>query len=253
MDFARRIYVMEVTEIITILENGNPAAAQALTDYQTSSNNALSKIGSLEKDLKTSAEKRDKLKHIIRTSTGLEEVTEEGLTDALTNGSNEQVDIYKKEVETLQGKLLDSANAVDGVSATYEKQIFGLQLDRVVTMLGASNDVHNSHAYAVVLEELSQNAQFDGDDVVYKNADGTTIYAAGGSPASVKSRYDEIRADERFEYLFKEQFVKGGGKAPTGPTTTTGGETIRRSKLDDDGKVKYIAKNGMAAYKGLPY
>ena len=251
MDFTQRLN-MEITEVVAILEKENPQAAQALTDFQTSSNNALTKIGTLEKDLKTSAEKRDKLKHIIRTTTGLEEVTEDGLTEFLTS-SDGQSEVYKKEIDQLQGKLLDSAGAVDEVSAGYEKTIFGLQLDRVVTMLGASDEVHNSHAYAVVLEELSRNAQMDGSDVVYKNADGTTIYADGGNPASVKSRYDEIRADEKFEYLFKEQFVKGGGKAPSGPKQTAGGETIRRSQLDDTAKVKYIAKNGMAAYKNLPY
>ena len=243
---------MEITEVVAILEKDNPQAALALTDFQTSSNNALTKIGSLEVDLKTAAEKRDKLKHIIRTTTGLEEVTEEGLTEFLASGDG-QGEVYKKEIEQLQGKLLDSAGAVDEVSKGYEAQIFTLQLDRVVTMLGASNEVHNSHAYGTVLAELAKDAQFDGQDVVYKNADGTTIYANGGNPASVKSRYDEIRADDKFAYLFKEQFVAGGSKAPTGPTTTTGGETIRRSTLDDEAKVKYITKNGMAAYKSLPY
>ena len=244
---------MEITEVVAILEKANnPQAAQVLTDYQTINNNNLTRIGTLEVDLKTSAEKRDKLKHIIRTTTGLEEVTEDGLTEFLTS-SDGQGEVYKKEIEQLQGKLLESAGAVDEVSSGYEKQIFSLQLDRVVTMLGASNEVHNSHAYGTVLAELAKDAEFDGQDVVYKNPDGTTIYANGGNPASVKSRYDEIRADDKFAYLFKEQFVAGGSKAPTGPTTTSGGETIRRSALDDEAKVTYISKNGMAAYKSLPY
>lgn len=243
---------MEITEVIATLEKDNPAAAEALTDFQTSSNNALTRIGTLEKDLKTSAEKRDKLKHIIRNSTGLDEITEENLSEILAAGDG-QADVYKAEIKQLQDKLLDSAGAVDDVSAGYEKTIFGLQLDRVVTMLGASDEVHNSHAYATVLEELSRNAQMDGTDVVYKNQDGTTVYADGGNPATVKSRYDEIRADDKFSYLFKAPFKTGGSKSPSGPTTTNGGETIRRSKLDDKAKVKYIAKNGMTAYKQLPY
>jgi len=229
------------------VDSANPAAAQALTDFQTNNTNNLTRIGDLEKSLKTSAEKRDKLKHIIRTATGLDEITEDNLTEILVAGDG-QADVYKKEIEQLQGKLLDSAGAVDDVSAGYEKQIFGLNLDRVLTMMGAATDVHNSHAYKVVLDELTENAEFDGTDIVYKNTDGTTIYADGGNPASVKSRYDEIRADDSFAYLFKESFQKGGGKSPSGPTTTTGGETIRRSKMSDDDKVKYIAKNSMSAY-----
>lgn len=252
MDFAKRLDMNTITEVIASLEGTNPVAAQTLTDFQTASNQALTRVGTLEKDLKTSSEKRDKLKNIIRTATGLDEITEEGLTEILAAGEG-QSDVYKKEIAGLQGKLLDSASAVDDVSAGYEKQIFGLQLDRVVNMLGAAGEVHNPHAYNVVLEELSRDAQFDGNEVVYKNADGTTIYADGGAPASVKSRYDEIRADDNFAYLFKEPFKTGGSKAPTGPTQGQGGETIRRSKVTDDDKVKYIAKHGMAAYRQLPY
>jgi hypothetical protein len=120
-------------------------------------------------------------------------------------------------------------------------------------MIGAHNDVHNQHAYNVIMEEISKNAQFDGQDIVYKNEDGTTIYAEGGSPATVRSVYDTLRADENFSYLFKEQFVAGGSKQPAGPTTNQRGETIRRSKMDDASKVLYIQKNGMNAYKNLPF
>jgi len=243
---------MDITEIVSILEKDNPTAAQTLTDYQTTSNNNLVRIGDLEKDLRTSAEKRDRLKHTIRTATGLTEITEESLTDVLTAGEG-QTEVYKKEIEGLQSKLLESASDVDDVSAGYEKTIFGLNLDRVVTMLGAANEVQNSHAYGVVLAELGRGAQLEGSDIVYKNDDGTTIYADGGAPASVKSRYEELRANDDFTYLFKEQYIKGGGRVVSGPTTSSGGETIRRSKISDEEKVKYVAKHGMAAYKQLPY
>lgn len=251
MDFTQRLH-MEITEIVTILEKDNPTAAQALTDYSTSNNNNLTRIGDLEKDLKTSAEKRDKLKHTIRTATGLEEITEESLLGVLSQGDG-QAEVYQKEIKGLQEKVKEAAGSIDDVSAGYEKQIFGLQLDRVVNQIGATTEVHNSHAYQVVMAELSKDAHFDGKDIVYKNEDGTTIYADGGNPASVKSKYEDLRANDDFAYLFKEQYVKGGNKQPSGPTTTTGGETIRRSKMTDDDKVKYIAKNSINAYKQLPF
>ena len=243
---------MDITPIIASLEKTDPAAAQTLTEYQTTTTNNLGRISELERDLRTAAEKRDALKTTIRNATGLDEITEEALSEALKSGDG-QAEVYKGEIKQLQDKLLESASAVDKVSAQYEEQIFGLQLDRVVNMIGANTEVHNSHAYKVVMDELSKNAVFDGKDIVYKNEDGTTIYADGGNPATVKSQYEALRSNDDFAYLFKEQFVKGGGKAPTGPTTTSGGETIRRSKLSDEDKVKYIAKNGMDAYKSLPF
>lgn len=243
---------MEITEIISSLEKSNPQAAEALTAYNTNTNNLVTRVSDLEKDLKIAAEKRDKLKHTIKTATGLEEITEESLLNVLKAGDG-QAETYKKEIDSLRTKLLESATAVDSVSKGYEEQIFKLQLDRVVNMIGANTEVHNSHAYSVVMDELSKNAQFDGKDIVYKNPDGTTIYADGGSPATVKSMYESLRANDDFAYLFKEQYVAGGSKQPTGPKTTPTGETLRRSKMDDAAKVLYIQKNGMNAYKALPF
>lgn len=240
----------ELVSIIASLEKDNPAAAKTLTDFQTANNQALERVSTLEKDLKTSAEKRDQLKTIIRQATGLEEINTETLGEVLKGGD---VEVYKSEISQLQEKLAEGATAVDEVSKTYEDKIFKLQLDRVVNTLGAQNEVHNPHAYNVVFNELLKNAAIDGDDIVYKNEDGTTIYAEGGTPATVMSQYEAIKADDNFAYLFKEQFKSGGGKAPAGPKTTNGGETIRRSTLSDADKVKYIAAHGMGAYKNLPF
>jgi len=250
MDLPKRFYMEELTPIIASLEKDNPAAAQTLTNFQTANNQALSRVSELEKDLKTSAEKRDRLKTIIRGATGLEEINADTLADVLKGGD---VEVYKNEITSLQSKLAEGATAVDDVSKTYEEKIFKLQLDRVVNTIGAQTEVHNPHAYNVVFQELLKNATMEGDDIVYKNDDGTTVYAEGGTPATVMSQYDAIKADDSFAYLFKEQFKSGGGKAPTGPKTTNGGETIRRSTMADNDKVKYIAQHGMGAYKNLSY
>ena len=242
---------MDINEVVTTIEKENPQAAQVLTDYVAASNNALEKIGTLEKDLKQSAEKRDRLKTIIRTATGLEEITSDNLTEFLTKGDT-QVDTYKNEITQLQTKLSESANAVDEVAKQYEAKIFDLNLDRVLTMMGASNEVHNSHAYGVILDAVKQNAMMEGDDIVYKNADGTTVYADSGVPATVQTVYESLRSDDNYSYLFKEQYLAGGGKGPQGPKTTNGGEALRRSKMSDEDKAAYIAKHTMAAYRALP-
>ena len=244
---------MDIAEVARSIEKDNPAGAQVITDYVAAAGVAQGRIGELEKNLKGSSEKRDQLKTIIRTATGLEEITEEGLSDFLTKGDG-QAETYKKEISGLQGKLLESANAVDDVSAGYEKRIFDLNLDRVVTMMGAADEVHNQHAYGVIFDTLKQNASMDenGKDIIYKNEDGTTIYADGGVPATVKTMYEALRGDDNYSYLFKEQYLAGGGKGPSGPKTTNGGESLRRGQMADSDKTQYIAKHGMGAYKQLP-
>jgi len=243
---------MDIQEVARAIEKDNPQGAQVINDYVQAANATIGKVGDLEKSLKGAAEKRDSLKTIIRQATGLEEITAEGLQGFLTK-DNEQVQTYQTEIKTLQEKLADSANAVDEVSKNYESKIFELNLDRIVTMMGAADEVHNSHAYGVVFDALKQNATTDENgDIVYKNPDGTTIYAENGNPATVQSMYEALRADDNYSYLFKEQYLSGGGKGPQGPKTSNGGETLRRSQMDDAAKTAYIAKHSMAAYRQLP-
>jgi len=214
----------------------------------------LGRVQALEKDVKTSAEKRDALKTLVRNATGLDDISEESLTQFLASKGDGQAEIFKKEIDDLKGKLAGSANAVDEVASEYEKQIFGLKLDRAVNMLGAQDEVHSPHAYNVILDELSRGATFENDEIVYKNPDGSSIFTADGQPAGIKSRYEDMKADEAFSYLFKDQFKSGGGKSPAakGPTQDAGGITLKRSTMADTDKVKYISKHGMAAYKNLP-
>lgn len=245
--------IMDINEVARAIEKDNPAGAQVIVDYIAAANTTIGKVGDLEKSLKGSAEKRDSLKTIIRQATGLEDITEEALTGFLTK-DNEQVQTYQAEIAGLQGKLLESANAVDDVSKGYEEQIFGLSLERVVNMLGTADEVHNPHAYGVVFDALKENASKDSEtgDIVYKNVDGTTIYAENGSPATVQSQYEALRGDDKYSYLFKEQYLAGAGKGPTGPSTSDGGVALRRSQMSDIDKTTYIAKHSMNAYKQLP-
>ena len=151
---------MDINQVAATLEKDNPTAAHVLNEYIVGATQQQERIGTLERDLKGSAEKRDQLKNIVRQATGLEEITADGLSEFLTKGDS-QVETYKNEIGSLQDKLASSANAVDEVSKQYEAKIFDLSLDRVATMMGVSNEVHNSHAYGVVFDALKNNATTD--------------------------------------------------------------------------------------------
>jgi hypothetical protein len=184
----------------------------------------------------------------------LEDITEDALKTVLTGG-NEQAEVFQKEITQLQGKLSESANAVDEVSKQYENKIFNLQMDRAAHMLGAPQEVHSPPAYDVILKDLAKGARFGEDgSIAYKNEDGTTLYGGDGKELTLQGRYEQLKADDTFSYLFKEQFKSGGGKpASTGPQTDAGGASLRRSKMNEDDKVKYIAKYGMQSYMALPF
>ena len=249
---------MDLNEIVAKIEKVYPGEAQALTEYQTTFGETLGKVSTLEKDLKTAAEKRDQLKTTIREATGLEDITADGLKAVLAKDGDaeEKIGVFKKEIDQLKGKLGKSASAVDEVSRKYEEKIFGLQMDRAANMLGAPDEVHSPHAYQVILSELSTGAEFGEDGSIgYKNPDGTTMYGDNGKELTLQGRYEQLKGDDTFSYLFKEQFKTGGGKAPgaSGPQADAGGAQLRRSKMSEEDKVNYITKYTLPAYSTLPY
>ena len=244
---------MTIQDVAAHLQTANPEMAAIVTSYTGNMETALGQVQTLQKDVKTSAEKRDALKTIVRNATGLDDISQESLTAFLASKGDGQSDILRTEITELQGKLAGSVNAVDEVSGEYEKTIFGLKLDRAVNMLGAADEVHSPHAYNVIIDELSRGATFEKDEIVYKNEDGSSIFTKDGQAAGIKSRYEDMKADEAFSYLFKEQFKSGGGKpAASGPTSDAGGVTLKRSSMSDTDKVKYISKHSMSAYRNLP-
>ena len=246
---------MDINEVVAKIEKTFPDEAQTLSQYQQTFNQTVEKIGALEKDLKTAAEKRDQLKTTIREATGLEEITTDALKGVLSTGGGEKEEIYQKEIDQLREKLGKSATAVDDISKQYEAKIFNLQMDRAANQLGAFNEVHGEHAYKTVLNELAKGAQFNDDGTItYKNEDGTTAYGGNGKELTLQGKYEQLKADENFAYLFKDQFKTGGGKSgPTGPQSDAGGAALRRSKMSEEDKVKYISKYSLAAYSKLPY
>ncbi len=246
---------MDLTQAIATIEKSNPEVAQALTEHQTEFNNTMSRISTLELDAQTNQEKRDKLKNLIKQTTGLEEINEESLRSVLAGKGGEDVEVYKKDIKALQDNLAAGANAVDEVTDKYEKQIFGLRLDKAASLLGVAEEVHNAHAHKIILEELAKGAVLDQEtgEFKYKNPDGTTQFN-GAKEMTLNAKYEQLKANEDFDYLFRPQFKAGGGKSPSkGPTTDAGGATLRRSKMSDTDKVTYISKNGMDAYKNLSF
>ena len=233
-------------------ESGNLEYAQAVEGFANNFNENMERVSTLELDVKTSAEKRDALKTMIRNATGLETITEEGLKGILENTSKVD-EILKKENENLRAQLAEGVNAVDTVEQKYIGQLNNMKLERAASMIGAEEQTKGSHAFQTVLTELAKNANFEGNEITYKNPDGTTIFAKEGSPAGIKDIFENLKSDPNFEYLFKDQFKKGGGKSPAGPVKNESGVTLRRSVMSPEDKVTYIAKNSLAAYSQLPY
>lgn len=235
-----------------LLDNGNTELAQAVEGFENNFKQNVDRVGTLELDVKTSAEKRDALKTMIRNVTGLETISEEGLKAILEKDGKKADEILTKENENLRSQLAESANAVDEVTAGFVGQLNNMKLERAASMLGVEKQTNGSHAFQTVLTELSKNAKFDEAEIAYKNPDGTTIFAKEGSPAGIKDMFEALKTQPEFEYLFKDQFKKGGGKSPAGPTKNDQGVSLKRSTMTENDKVAYIAKNSIAAYSKLP-
>jgi hypothetical protein len=93
------------------------------------------------------------------------------------------------------------------------------KIERGLNDLGASSEVNGSKAYDILLSEVTSNASFDGDTLVFRANDGTTIRNADGTPMSLADRYNQLKDSDELKFLFLADKQKSG----SGTQDTKGG------------------------------
>ena len=108
-----------------------------------------------------------------------------------------------------------------------------------IAKLGAGNDVVNDRALQLVIESLKDGATIDNGNIVYRDANGTTIRNGSGQPLSISEKMAQFKADVNNSFLFKKTTNGGGGILPSG----NGGNSSKSVKVDDDKQARINAIN----------
>lgn len=213
-------------------ELGNEDLLKAVGDVENSSKTNLDRISTLERDLQKSIEKRDRQAQLVKSTFGVDEITEDTLKSVL--GSERDPDAtLKAENEKLVSMTEMLKAEKDNLFNQYQTTQNKYKIEKSLASLGAMNDTENQRAYDILLSEVTNGAEFDENgNLVYKANDGTTVRNADGSPMSLDDRYSQLKDSDEFQFLFKTKRNKSGAGS-TGSTNNSGNKVTSLDGLND--------------------
>ena len=191
------------------------------------------KVNSLELKANEAIEARQKLKELIKGTTGLSEVSEEALKGLLDNKSKGD-EKYAAEIENLKGLLEKASGETQTIQQTYEQKIQKLALDNALANAGLGANVANEAMYSIVSNLVREGATYENDSIVYKNSDGSTMYGQNGKPLSIQDKMAQLKSDPNYAGLFKIDTRSG-----TSTPTTNGGSKSFADMTESERTVLY--------------
>ena len=219
------------------LELGNEDLNSAITGIESSNKTNLDRYSSLERDLQKSIDKRDRQSSLVKSTFGIDEITEETLASLRDSAGNPDA-VLKAENDKLVGMTEMLKAEKDALGSKYSETVNRYKIEKSLAGLGAIEDTENNRAYDIVLTEVTNGASFDDDgSLVFKGNDGVTVRNADGSPMSLSDRYSQVKDSDEFQFLFKSKRSKsgsgssGGSKGGSKVTSLKGMNDVERTRL----------------------
>ena len=205
-------------EKLMALISDNAEMVSFTKSLQESTTSNIERINTLEKtngDLLGEIKNFKLGNNLVKDSLGLENLNQETLMEALNKlKSTKGNDKSLAEIESLKKLIEKTALDKDYVVNDYETKLSDMALTNSLRDLGIGGLVTSPIAEKLILEQLKAGATRDGDKVVYKNADGSTIYD-GTNVMTPQARLKAMQEDTNFKPFFKGD-VKSGSSARDG-------------------------------------
>jgi len=200
-------------------ENGNEELLNAVKGVKGSMGANLDRMSYLEKELQGTISKRDRQAELVKSKLGLEELTEEALEKALSSKTKTGSAEFEAEKRKLEDMVSMLQTEKESLNYKHQSVVNQYKIERGLNDLGAGNEVNGSKAYDILLSEITSNASFDSDTLVFRANDGTTIRNADGTPMSLADRYRQLKDSDELKFLFIADKQKSG----SGTQDTKGG------------------------------
>jgi len=199
-------------------------------------NELVEKVNSLETAKNGTLEDLKKFKQgnsLVKEKLGLEQLNEEALDEALKGLGNSKADEKTKaEIEQLKSKLDEANKQKDETVQQYENRLSDMALTNNIRDLGVGQLASTKIAEQTILSELKKGAVLDGDKIVYKNEDGSTVYN-GTSIMTPDKKLEQMRSDENWKPFFRADVKSGGGASESkgdGSANKIGGSKQERTE-----------------------
>lgn len=190
-------------------ESGNEEFVNAVKGVKDSYKSNLDRMNYLEKDMQKAVEKRDALKNLVKSKTGLEEINEDSFNNFLSSKTSND-----GEIKNLTSVIESLKTEKDSLFTKLQSIESGYRFEKSLNAIGAIEEAENSKAYEIILAEIKRNSVIDENgQILFKDKDGITLRNSDGSPLSLSDRYNNLKESSEFSFLFKTKRSKAGSGA----------------------------------------
>ena len=245
---------MDFEKVVSLLDEGKiDDVKNVLNEFKPQFQKTVDDLKAYEGKFNEAVQTRDKAKGKLKEISGVfgvdsDELTTDKLKELIKTAKGD--DGSKAEIANLQKLLADKEAEYSDKLTQAESRFRDKLIEVEIAKLGAGNDVVNDRALQLVIESLKDGATIDNGNIVYRDANGTTIRNSNtGQPLSIAEKMAQFKADVNNSFLFKAT-SNGGGGTPTGGNGGNGSK--KRSEMSHAEKGKYIKEHGEEAYLKLP-
>jgi hypothetical protein len=211
---------------------------EVATKTESNINGLKEKASAYEVDMRKAIEKRDAIKNTVKSTLGVEEISEESLKAVIDN----------PDVNKLQEMLQSTKTAYEEQLSTYKQKLSDKELNLHLLETGVLDGVKSNIGKKALLNELRNGATLDENgNIVYLDSTGATVRGDDGKPLSVADKVKALYDNPDYQVFFPTK--KGGGKQGGDNPNGYGVKDI--SKLTRSEKAKLMAEMSPAEYQEL--
>jgi hypothetical protein len=221
-------FVTELKDAIRVVEDLNKENTTKLNEVNSKFSDAVSS--------------RDNLKELVRSKTGLTDITGDTLSEFFNGLKSNDPD-----VKTLQTLIEENKAKYEDDLKQHENKYSQREIDYEILKSGALNNIKSNVARNVVMDELKNGLVLKEGELVYVDSNGSTIVNGEGKPLGVNDKIKSLYDNEDFKPFFP---VKRGGNKE-GSEYSDNGSHKDLSKLSRSEKAKLMSELSPQEYQEL--
>lgn len=244
---------MSLEEVKKALSENSELVAyvEGLSNKASNVDTLTNKVNEFENKFNDAVSTRDKAKanlSLVKNTFGLEEITEEALSELKNSKNGKGDEKLLAEIDNLRSQMSTNDNAYKEDSNKLINEIRELRLgSQLSDLIATSNIIDDQTARKDAMNAVKSMMSFnEKNEPIFLKEDGTTRFNANGGTYSMQDAINDVL--QQRPYLMARDTKSGGDSRGN----SGGGATASRAKMTNAEKGAYIKEHGNEAYLKLP-
>ena len=173
----------------------------------------MDRVKVLETELEGSISKKNKLRDLIKTHTGIEEISEDNFKGYLSSIKGKPADeSIIEDNRKLSEAVNEYKNKLGNMENEYSSKLNQVIVDKEILSSGKLPNIESNVAKSIILDEIRKNATISESGIIYKDNNGSTVLKNDGTPLTLDDKINSMMDSPDYSMFFPDKRKKGGGK-----------------------------------------